>query len=254
MAGELEGAVAFVTGATRGIGLATAKALGKAGARIVISDIFPEEDEATRKALSELRSENIRCDFFQCDVRKYEEVERTISEIERNIGPISVLVNNAGIPQATKPLWETTLEEWENVIRTNLDSVFYCMKLVLPKMIERNYGRIVTLSSISGKEGNAREAAYSATKHGVLGLTKSVAKEVLNYNIRINAVCPALINTPLLESLPQSQIDYFTNKIPLGRLGKAEEVADLIKFLVCSEAVNFITGMAFDISGGRADY
>lgn len=246
--------VALVTGGTGGIGMATARKLGERGVLVVLGDLHPEGGERAERSLAVLRSHGIQCRYVRCDVCSYDDVERTVARIEEEVGPISILVNNAGIPQATKPLWELTLDEWDTVVRTNMDSLFYTMKALLPRMMARDYGRIVNMSSISGKEGNAREGAYCATKHGVLGLTKSAAKDVLQYDIRINAVCPALIDTPLLEGLPQSQIDYFTAKIPLGRLGRAEEVADMVSFLAHSEAVNFITGMTFDVSGGRADY
>ncbi len=254
MSKSLKGSVALVTGGLVGIGLATVKKLGGAGARVVIWDIRQPEHEQVVSVLEQLKADGIEAHYMRCNVGDFDQVKAAADKIEAEIGPIDVLVNNAGVLQETLYIWETTIEEWQHVVNINLNSVFYCLKAVMPKMVERNYGRIVSMSSISGKEGNAREGVYCATKHGVLGLTKSAARDVAELDIKINAVCPALITTPMISVYPQDQLDILKKKIPMGRLGKPEEVADLILFLVSSQAVDFITGMAFDVSGGRADY
>lgn len=254
MSKDLNQCIALVTGGLKGIGGAAVKKLGHAGARMVIWDILDPEHQTVRQVLEEFRTEDIDPTYMRCDVGDFKDIERNVARIESEIGPLDVLVNNAGILQETLFIWETTVEEWNKVINIDLNSVFYCLKAILPGMVERNYGRIINMSSISGKEGNAREGVYCAAKHGVLGLTKSAAKDVAEYDIKINAICPALITTPMIQVYPQDQLDILKKKIPMGRLGKPEEVADLILFLAGSQAVDFITGMAFDISGGRADY
>ncbi|NJE13162.1 SDR family NAD(P)-dependent oxidoreductase [Thermococcus sp. LS2] len=251
---DLSGKVALVTGSVRGIGFAIAKRLAELGANIAINDIVPEDSEIVQQCLETIGKEGVRVKYYRADVSNSEEVNEMISSIIEDFGKIDILVNNAGITGAAKPVVELPEEEWDKVIAVDLKGTFLVTKAVLPYMIKQNFGRIVNISSVAGKEGNPNMAHYCAAKHGVIGFTKAVAREVLQYNIRINAVCPALIKTPLLEGLPEEQIELLKSKIPLGRLGKPEEVADLVAFLVASEAVNFITGQAFNITGGRADY
>jgi 3-oxoacyl-[acyl-carrier protein] reductase len=239
--------VAIVTGAARGIGAAVARKLSADGFRVALADI--DLDAATRTAA------NIGDGALgiELDVTDPESWTRAVDTIIRDLGPITALVNNAGIAGRSAPAWELNLEEWHQVIAIDLTGVFVGCRTVLPGMMEAGYGRIVNIASIAGKEGNPNASPYSAAKAGVIGLTKSLAKEVATRGILVNAVTPAVIATPILDQVSQEHIDYMTSRIPMGRVGQPEEVAELIGFL-CSDKLSFSTGAVFDISGGRATY
>jgi 3-oxoacyl-[acyl-carrier protein] reductase len=239
--------VAIVTGAARGIGAAVARKLSADGFRVALADI--DLDAATRTAA------NIGDGALgiELDVTDPESWTRAVDTIIRDLGPITALVNNAGIAGRSAPAWELNLEEWHQVIAIDLTGVFIGCRTVLPGMMEAGYGRIVNIASIAGKEGNPNASPYSAAKAGVIGLTKSLAKEVATRGILVNAVTPAVIATPILDQVSQEHIDYMTSRIPMGRVGQPEEVAELISFL-CSDKLSFSTGAVFDISGGRATY
>jgi len=187
------------------------------------------------------------------DVTDAAAVERAGRSAARRFGSVDILVNNAGIAGVSKKLWECSLAEWREVIELNLLGVFYCCRAVVPLMFEKNYGRIVNLSSVAGKEGNPNASHYSAAKAGVIGLTKSLAKELATTNIRVNCVTPAVIETEILQQISREHLQYMLAKIPLGRAGKVEEVAALVAWL-CSAECSFSTGAVFDITGGRATY
>jgi 3-oxoacyl-[acyl-carrier protein] reductase len=239
--------VAIVTGAARGIGAAVARQLSSDGFRVAIADI--DIDAATNTA------EDIGTSALgvELDVTDPESWTNAVGAIARDLGPVTALVNNAGIAGRSAPAWELSIEEWHQVIAIDLTGVFIGCRTVLPGMMEAGYGRIVNIASIAGKEGNPNASPYSAAKAGVIGLTKSLAKEVATRGVLVNAVTPAVIATPILEQLSQEHIDYMTSRIPMGRVGQPEEVAELIGFL-CSDKLSFSTGAVFDISGGRATY
>ncbi len=250
----LKGRVALITGSNQGIGFAIARRLGQMGAAVALNGRTAANAGKVKDALDILKKENIKARYYPCDISSPREVKEMVDRVVQDQGKIDILVNNAGITGTPKPIHELPEEEFERVIKTDLYGTFLAMKYVMPCMLKQDYGRVVNISSIAGKEGNPNMTHYCAAKHGVVGMTKSAAREVLEYNIRINAVCPVLIETELLDGLPEAQLDLLKSKIPLGRLGRVEEVADLVAFLVASEAANFITGYAMDLSGGRADY
>jgi 3-oxoacyl-[acyl-carrier protein] reductase len=239
--------VAIVTGAARGIGAAVARQLASDGFRVAVADI--DVDAATETAAS-IGEAALATHLDVTDPESWSEAATTVTS---HLGPITALVNNAGIAGRAAPAWELSIEEWQQVIAIDLSGVFYGCRTVLPAMMAAGYGRIVNIASIAGKEGNPNAAPYSAAKAGVIGLTKSLAKEAATKGVLVNAVTPAVIATPILEQLTQEHIDYMTTRIPMGRVGQPEEVANLVSFL-CSERVSFSTGAVFDISGGRATY
>jgi 3-oxoacyl-[acyl-carrier protein] reductase len=242
-----ENRVAIVSGAARGIGAAVARQLANDGFRVAVADIDLAAAEATANEVGE-GAIAVRLDV--ADPESWRDVAGTVTQ---RLGPVTALVNNAGIAGRAVPSWELSIEEWEQVIAIDLSGVFYGCRTVLPAMMEAGYGRVVNIASIAGKEGNPNAAPYSAAKAGVIGLTKSLAKEVATKGVLVNAVTPAVIATPILEQLTQEHIDYMTSRIPMGRVGQPEEVANLVSFL-CSDRVSFSTGAVFDISGGRATY
>ncbi|HXE79160.1 MAG TPA: SDR family NAD(P)-dependent oxidoreductase [Vicinamibacterales bacterium] len=246
----LENRIAIVTGAARGIGLATVERFAREGATVVAADL--DAATAAREA-ARLQSAGFRVTGARCDVGDRASVESLVREIESTHGRVDVLVNNAGIAGPTGPLEHVTDRDWDEVMRVDLRSVFLGCQAVLPGMKARRYGRIVNVASIAGKEGNPNAVPYSTAKAGVIGLTKALAKEVASFGIYVNAVAPAVIDTPILQQVPQSHIDYMVQKIPLGRMGRPEEVAALIAWLASDEA-SFTTGQCVDISGGRATY
>jgi 3-oxoacyl-[acyl-carrier protein] reductase len=168
-------------------------------------------------------------------------------------GRIDILVNNAGIAGRAAPIWEQTDQDWQRVIDINLTGVFYCCRAVMPHMLQRGYGRIVNIASLAGKEGNPNMTAYSASKAGVIAMTKSIAKEVAEVDICVNSVTPTVIRTPILDQLTEEQVEYMTSRIPRGRTGTVEEVAAVVHFLASPDC-SFVTGQAYDVSGGRATY
>ena len=180
-------------------------------------------------------------------------MQRAADETAAALGKIDILVACAGITGPNAPVWEYPVAEWDSVIDVNLNGVFYCNRAVVPHMLRNSYGRIVNIASIAGKEGNPNAAAYSASKAGVIGLTKSLGKELANTNVRVNCVTPAAVRTPLFAQMTQEHIDFMLSKIPLGRFGEIDEIASLVCWLA-SEECSFSTGAAFDISGGRATY
>jgi NAD(P)-dependent dehydrogenase (short-subunit alcohol dehydrogenase family) len=242
MADRFEGRVAVVTGGVSGIGAGIAARLASEGARVSLWD----RDGAR---LTEVEAAyNVAVDVTDAAA-----VQHAADNTASVLGKIDILIACAGITGPNASVWEYPTAEWDRVIDVNLNGVFYCNRAVVPHMLRNTYGRIVNIASIAGKEGNPNAAAYSASKAGVIGLTKSLGKELANTNIRVNCVTPAAVRTPLFAQMTQQHIDFMLSKIPLGRFGEIDEIASLVCWL-SSEECSFSTGAAFDISGGRATY
>ena len=246
---NLKGKTALVTGGARGIGFAAVKRLLTDGARCVIWDRDQkaiDDAKAQLMDLGEVTSDRV-------ELANPDSVEALAGQVLKRHRKIDVLVNNAGIAGVNKMLWECTPEEWREVMDVDLYGVFLCCRAFVPAMLESGWGRIVNVASIAGKEGNPTASHYSAAKAGVIGLTKSLGKELSDTNIRVNCITPAVIETEILKQCTQAHIDYMLSKIPMGRVGQAKEVAAMIAWL-SSDEVSFSTGAVFDISGGRATY
>ena len=244
---RFQGQVAMVTGAARGIGEAIAKRLASEGARVVIADIDTPAAESAAAAIGENAA------VQKLDVSDVASWDVAVRATLDRWGRIDALVNNAGIAGRSAPIWELSVAEWQQVLDIDLTGVFLGCRAVIPAMVGAGSGRIVNIASIAGKEGNPNAVPYSAAKSGVIGLTKAVAKEVATKGVLVNAVAPAVIETPILEQVSEEHIRYMTSRIPMGRVGKPEEVAALVAFL-CSNDLTFSTGAVYDISGGRATY
>ena len=244
---DLNGRVAVVTGAAQGIGRAVAARLISSGAQVALWDRDADLVEQSARELGEAAS------FRVVDQVDYEAVIAAAQKDEQRFGHIDILVANAGIAGANAPVADYDVNEWNRIIDVNLNGPFHCCKAILPGMISRGYGRIVNVASIAGKEGNPNAAAYSASKAGVIALTKSIGKETAGTGLSVNCVTPAAARTSIFDQMSQTHIDYMLSKIPRGRFLEVEEVAAMIAWLV-SEENSFTTGAVFDLSGGRATY
>ncbi len=244
---EMKNHTAIVTGAATGIGEAIAERLSQAGARVVIADLnlLDAEQVAARIGNGAFA--------LEVDITRTESVAQAVEEVLRRTGQIDALVNNAGIAGPAGPIWEQTDEAWQRAVAVNLSGIFYFCRAVLPHMRARKYGRIVNIASIAGKEGNPGMVPYSATKAGVIGLTKSVGKEVATEGICVNCVSPAVVQTKILDQLTPEQIEYMTSKIPMKRTGKPAEIAAVVHFLASPDC-SYVTAQCYDVSGGRATY
>jgi len=249
-AGRFSGRNAVVTGGASGLGFLTAKRILLEGGRVALWDLNPDTLEAARKALG---PDPGAVHSVRVDVANHDQVVEAARRSRAALGRVDVLINSAGITGATAPVQEFPVDSWLQVININLNGIFYCCREIVPIMLEQSYGRIVNVASVAGKEGNPRASAYSASKAGVIGFTKSLGKELATSGILVNCVTPATFESPILEQLPQSQIDYMRSRIPMGRLGHAEECAALVCWLA-SEECSFSTAATFDISGGRTTY
>ena len=242
--------VAIVTGAATGIGYGIARRLGADGARVVMVDLDGSMGE---QSASELAARGVDSRLEVGDVAEPETAQRAAKQAIDAWGRIDILVNNAGIGGANGNIWELPIDEMDRVYRTNLRGVYSFCHTVIPHMLERDYGRIVNIASIAGKEGNPRMVPYSATKAAVIGLTKSVGKELARTGVRVNCVTPAVVQTRILEEFTPEQVQYMVERIPMGRTGEIDEIAALVAWLASPEC-SFSTGAVFDISGGRATY
>ena len=242
---DLRGRVAVVTGGASGIGLAIARRLLASGARLSVWD---RSAEALGSVTAELTAQTAAV-----DVRDYAAVERARDATLAELGRIDALVTSAGITGPNTTTWEYPLDGWRDVLDVNLTGTFHCLRAVTEPMRAANYGRIVTIASVAGKEGNPNASAYSASKAGVIALTKSLGKELATTGIRVNTVTPAAVESPMFAQMTQAHIDYMLSKIPMNRFGRADEIASLVAWL-CTEECSFSTGAVFDLSGGRATY
>lgn len=243
---DLKDQTAVVTGGARGIGFAIAQRLTASGARCAIWDIDSEAAAAAAKSLEGAVD-------IEVDVTDAKSVAAATADTVTQLARVDILVNNAGIAGCSKKLWDCSPEEWQEVLQIDLFGVFLCCRAIVPHMIEQKFGRIVNIASIAGKEGNPNASHYSAAKAGVIGLTKSLAKETAQDGLIVNCVTPAVIETEILKQISQEHVDYMLSKIPMGRFGLTDEAAALVAWL-CSEDCSFSTGAVFDLSGGRATY
>tara|TARA_B100000029_G_scaffold242205_1_gene239498 strand:- start:11 stop:763 length:753 start_codon:yes stop_codon:yes gene_type:complete len=246
---DLKGKRAIVTGAARGIGFAIAERLLQSGATVTLWDIeFPnlEKAQADLKPAGNVFS-------VEVDITQENSIKRGVELTYEHMGDVEILINNAGITGGNATVWDMGVTEWQKVLDIDLTGVFLCCRALAPRMMSKGYGRIVNIASIAGKEGNPNAAHYSAAKAGVISLTKSLGKEMVETGVLCNCVTPAVIETPMLDQMTAQHKNYMVSKIPLNRMGKPEEVAALVAWLA-SEDCSFSTGAVFDISGGRATY
>jgi len=245
---DLDGRIAIVTGAARGIGRAIAERFLESGAAIALWDCDPLGVQTA----SELKPRG-RTESFLVDVRDYDAVERARDATLKAFGRIDILVNNAGIGGPTAFTWNYPLDAWRRIMAVNLDGPFHCCRAIVPHMIANNYGRIVNIASVAGKEGNPQAAAYSASKAGLISLTKSLGKELARYDIGVNCITPSSAKTDLLDQFDEAFVQAMLAKVPRGRFVRVEEIAALAAFCASTEC-SFTTAGVFDISGGRATY
>ena len=244
---DLTGQTAIVTGGATGIGEAIARRLARAGATIAVADLNADGAQTIAASIG-------GASFgLAMDISRSDSVGPAIDSILARRSQIDILVNNAGLGGKAAPLWEQTDEDWQRIIAVNMTGVFNCCRAVIQHMRSRKYGRIVSIASIAGKEGNPNMTGYSATKAAVIGFTKSLAKEVALDGICVNSVAPAVIRTKILDQLTPAQVDYMTERIPMRRTGTPEEIAAVVHFLASPDC-SFVTGQCYDASGGRATY
>jgi NAD(P)-dependent dehydrogenase (short-subunit alcohol dehydrogenase family) len=244
---DFEGRTAVITGGAAGIGLAIAQRLVTSGGRVSLWD---KDRSALQNAKAVVGNATEVCVVDVADVASVDAAARSTGSA---LGAIDALVCSAGVAGLNATTWKYPIDEWQRVIGVNLSGVFYCNRAIAPIMLERDYGRIVNIASIAGKEGNPNASAYSASKAGVIGLTKSLAKELAKTGVRVNCVTPAAVRTAIFDQITQQHIDFMLSKIPLGRFGTVAEIAAIVAWL-CTEDCSFSTGAVFDVSGGRATY
>ncbi|EMD84399.1 SDR family NAD(P)-dependent oxidoreductase [Pacificimonas flava] len=244
--GRFAGRKAIVTGGASGLGLTTARRMIAEGAKVALWDLDAEALETARRDMGAAHAEAL-------DISDPAAVASAADAAATALGGLDILVCSAGITGATSPVEEFPLESWQRVVDINLNGLFYCCRAVIPHMLNGGYGRIVNVASVAGKEGNPNASAYSASKAGVIGFTKSLGKELATKGVVANCLTPATFESPILKQLPESQVDYMRSKIPMGRLGEVEESAAMICFMA-SEECSFTTASTFDTSGGRTTF
>lgn len=244
---DLNGQHAVVTGGAQGLGFAMAKRFVASGATVTLWDMDARQLEAAKDALG------TACTVVVADISDWDQVDHARNSTERRAGPASILVNSAGIAGAAAPLDAYDIDMWRKIIDINVNGTFYVNRALVPGMKERNYGRIVNIASVAGKEGNPNAAAYSASKAAVIGLTKSLGKELAGYDIAVNCITPATAQTRILEQLTPEFIEYMRSRIPRGRFLEVDEAASMVAWLVSREN-SFTTASTFDLSGGRTTY
>ena len=244
---DLKNRTAIVTGGAQGIGLAITERFLESGASVIMWDI---DEDTSGKVLKE--KNNPKLSAVKVDVTNFDQVSSEIEKISTQT-KIDIFINNAGITGKNATVWDYPLDEWKKVLELDLNAVFYCCKAIAPHMIKNNFGRIVNISSIAGKEGNPNASAYSTAKAGVIGLTKSLGKELADKNIAVNCIAPAAAKTRIFDQMTEEHINYMLSKIPRNRFVKVKELASLVAWLA-SEENSFSTGAVFDLSGGRATY
>jgi 2-dehydro-3-deoxy-L-rhamnonate dehydrogenase (NAD+) len=244
---DLNGHVAIVTGGAQGIGQAIVERFAASGATVEIWDIDGDLAEETAAEVGEMVTARA------VDVTDADAVMRAAKAVEGQYGPIDILVTSAGIAGPNTKTWDYPLEDWQRIMRINVDGTFHCCRAVVPSMIAQGYGRIVTVASIAGKEGNPNASAYSASKAAVIALTKSLGKELAGYDIAVNAVTPAAARTRIFDQMSEEHIGFMLSRIPRGRFVETREIAAMVGWLASAEN-SFTTGAVFDLSGGRATY
>ena len=244
---DLKNKTAIITGGAQGFGLNIAEKFLNSGANVIIWDVDEKELQSASKKIN-----NPKLSYNVVDISSFEKVNKIVLEIEKS-SKIDILVNNAGITGPTTELWNYSLEDWNKVVEINLNGTFNCCKSIVPNMIKNNYGRIVNIASVAGKDGNANASAYSAAKAAVIALTKSLGKELANKNIAVNAITPAGAKTRILDQMSDKHVKFMLSKVPRGRFLEPEELSSLVCWL-SSEENSFSTAAVFDISGGRSTY
>ena len=244
---DLKNRTAIVTGGAQGFGFDIAKKFLNSGANVIIWDIDEKQLQNTIKEIN-----NSKLSYNVVDVSNFEKINNTVNKIIKS-SKIDILINNAGITGPTAELWNYSVKDWNNVVEINLNGTFNCCKCIVPNMIKNNYGRIVNIASVAGKDGNANASAYSSAKAAVLGLTKALGKELADKNIAVNAVTPAGAKTRILNQMSDKHVEFMLSKVPRGRFLEAEELSSLVCWL-SSEENSFSTAAVFDISGGRSTY
>ncbi len=244
---DFKNRTAVITGGGQGFGLDIAKRFLKSGAKVIIWDI---DEDLLKLATKQVNNDNLS--YSVVDVSNYSQIQQNVSQITSK-NNIDILINNAGITGPTAPLWEYEIEEWNKIVQINLMGTFNCCKAIVPNMIKNNYGRIVNVASVAGKDGNANASAYSSGKAGAIGLTKSLGKELADKNIAVNAVTPAGAKTRILDQMSKEHVQRMLSKVPRGRFLEIHEFTALVCWL-CSEENSFSTAAVFDISGGRSTY